>query len=269
LQGEKGDTGDQGAQGSQGVAGIQGPTGDTGERGPAGATGLTWYGTWSNTQNYVTNDAVFYNNASWFAQGDPVPGDIPSDASSVWFPLALQGETGAQGIQGPTGPQGLQGDQGIQGIQGDQGIQGPQGNQGDQGIQGIQGIQGETGDTGTQGIQGIQGVQGDTGQTGAAGADATLTQTVSNKSSSYTLIAGDAFKLIRSTGSAITLTIPDVLGVGDRVDFIQDGAGQITFSASGVTIQSKGGNLLTSEQYSAATVIKVAAGQYRLIGDLG
>jgi hypothetical protein len=242
LQGEKGDTGDQGTQGSQGVAGIQGPTGETGATGPAGATGLNWYGNWSPTQDYVNNDAVFYNNASWFAQNDPAPGDIPSDASSVWFPLALQGETGAQGVQGPTGPQGPQGDQGIQGIQGIQG---------DQGIQGIQGIQGETGDT------------------GAAGADATLTQTISDKSGSYTLVAGDAFKLIRSTGSAITITVPEVLATGDRVDFIQDGAGQITFSGSGITLQSKGGALLTAEQYSAATIVKVATGQYRLIGDLG
>jgi hypothetical protein len=82
-------------------------------------------------------------------------------------------------------------------------------------------------------------------------------------------VAGDAFALIRSTGSAITITVTDVLNVGDRVDFLQDGAGQVTFSASGVTIQSKGGALLTAEQYSAVTLVKVAAGQYRLIGDLG
>jgi hypothetical protein len=201
---------------------------------------LNWYGNWSSTQNYVNNDAVFYNSASWFAQNDPAPGDIPSDASSVWFPLALQGETGPVGPTGPIGETGATG--------ADSTVPGP---------------------TGPIGPIGPEGEKGETGDTGAPGADATLTQTVSNKSSSYTLIAGDAFKLIRSTGSAITLTIPDVLGVGDRVDFIQDGAGQITFSASGVTIQSKGGNLLTSEQYSAATVIKVAAGQYRLIGDLG
>jgi hypothetical protein len=63
--------------------------------------------------------------------------------------------------------------------------------------------------------------------------------------------------------------VPEVLATGDRVDFIQDGAGQITFSGSGITLQSKGGALLTAEQYSAATIVKVATGQYRLIGDLG
>jgi hypothetical protein len=83
------------------------------------------------------------------------------------------------------------------------------------------------------------------------------------------LVSGDAFKLIRSTGSAITVTIPDVLAIGDRVDFLQDGAGQITFTASGVTLQAKGGKLKTAAQYSGATIIKVASSQYRLIGDLG
>jgi hypothetical protein len=60
-----------------------------------------------------------------------------------------------------------------------------------------------------------------------------------------------------------------VLDIGDRIDFLQDGAGQITFAVSGVTLQSKGGKLKTAEQYSAVTLVKVAASQYRLIGDLG
>jgi hypothetical protein len=94
-------------------------------------------------------------------------------------------------------------------------------------------------------------------------------QPVSDKSAGYTLVVGDAMKLIRSTGSAITITVPDVLAIGERIDFLQDGAGQITFSASGVTLSSKGGSLVTAEQYSAVTLVKVAASQYRLIGDLG
>jgi hypothetical protein len=92
---------------------------------------------------------------------------------------------------------------------------------------------------------------------------------VTDRSSNYTLLAADENTLIRSTGSAITITVPDVLQVGERVDFIQDGAGQITFTASGITIQSKGGKLKTAAQYSGATLVKVAASQYRLIGDLG
>jgi hypothetical protein len=83
-------------------------------------------------------------------------------------------------------------------------------------------------------------------------------------------VSGDAFTLIRLTGSTgRTFTVPDVLNIGDRIDFIQDGSGQITFTASGITIQSKGGKLKTAAQYSGATLVKVAASQYRLIGDLG
>jgi hypothetical protein len=95
-------------------------------------------------------------------------------------------------------------------------------------------------------------------------------QTVSNISANYTIQATDVSKLIVSTGSAVTVTIANVLSVGQRIDFLQDGSGQITFAAgSGVTLQSKGSKLKTAAQESAATVVCVASGQYRLIGDLG
>ena len=138
--------------GDQGIQGVQGATGPIGL---TGATGIEWQGEWDNSVNYVNNDAVFHNGASWFASGDPDVGDEPSEVSSFWYPLALQGATGSQGVQG------VQGATGSQGIQGDQGIQGEQGVQGIQGDQGIQGVQGD------QGIQGEQGIQGDTGATGA------------------------------------------------------------------------------------------------------
>lgn len=95
-------------------------------------------------------------------------------------------------------------------------------------------------------------------------------QTISDKSANYSILATDAYKLIRSTGSAITITLDNVLTAGQRIDFYQAGSGQITFAAgSGVTLQSKGGNLKTSAQYTAATVECVASGVYALIGDLG
>jgi hypothetical protein len=84
-------------QGVQGVQGVQGIQGETGPIGPTGATGINWEGTWSNTVDYVNNDAVFYNNSSWFASGNPPVGEIPSLTSTYWFPLALQGATGPQG----------------------------------------------------------------------------------------------------------------------------------------------------------------------------
>lgn len=192
--------------GPQGPQGIQG---ETGPIGPTGATGIEWQGEWNESSDYVNNDAVYYNGASWFASGDPTVGEIPSESSTHWFPLALQGATGATGPQGPQGdtgpqgPQGIQGEQGIQGIQGETGPQGPQGDQGPdgnsaydvavldgfvgtesewlaslvgpqgpqgiQGEQGIQGIQGETGPQGPQGIQGETGPQGIQGETGPQG----------------------------------------------------------------------------------------------------
>lgn len=90
-----------------------------------------------------------------------------------------------------------------------------------------------------------------------------------DRSAGFTIQNSEAGQTIRSTGGAITVTVTDVLNTGDRIDFIQDGTGQITFAASGVTLQSKGGKLKTAAQYSAVTLIKVAASQYRLIGDLG
>ncbi len=95
-------------------------------------------------------------------------------------------------------------------------------------------------------------------------------QTVTDKSANYTITSADAYSLIRSTGSAITITLNNVLTVGQRIDFYQAGTGQITFAAgSGVTLQSKAGNVKTSAQYAAATVVCVASGVYALIGDLG
>lgn len=98
----------------------------------------------------------------------------------------------------------------------------------------------------------------------------TPVQTVSNKSSNYTILATDESALIRSTGSAITITIANVLSVGQRVDFAQYGSGQITFAAgAGVTLNSADGNLKTAKQYAGATVECVASGVYWLVGNLG
>lgn len=105
-------------QGIQGIQGIQGPQGEIGPIGPTGATGIEWQGTWSNTADYVNNDAVFYDGASWFAAGDPPVGEVPSLSSTYWFPLALQGATG------PQGPQGIQGETGATGAQGEIGFPG-------------------------------------------------------------------------------------------------------------------------------------------------
>jgi hypothetical protein len=91
---------------------------------------------------------------------------------------------------------------------------------------------------------------------------------VADKASNYTITGNDAGQVIRSTGSAMTITLSNVLQVGDRIDFIQSGTGQITFSPSGVTLNSKSNNRKTAAQHSGATVVCVASGVYSLIGDL-
>lgn len=92
--------------------------------------------------------------------------------------------------------------------------------------------------------------------------------TIKDISANYTIVAADEGKVIRSTGSAITITVPDVLSNGERIDFLQAGTGQITFAGSGITINSADAKLKTAKQYAGATVLK-AGGAYYLIGNLG
>lgn len=92
-----------------------------------------------------------------------------------------------------------------------------------------------------------------------------------DKSANYSIVAGDLGKTIRSTGSAITITVDNVLTTqGDRIDFIQAGSGQITFTAgSGVTLYSASSQVKTAKQYAAASIIFGGSGVYYLVGNLG
>lgn len=93
----------------------------------------------------------------------------------------------------------------------------------------------------------------------------------SDKSANYSIVAADLGTTIRSTGSAITITIENVLTQqGDRIDFIQAGTGQITFAAgSGVTLSSADAKLKTAKQFAGASVVFGGSGVYYLIGNLG
>jgi hypothetical protein len=92
----------------------------------------------------------------------------------------------------------------------------------------------------------------------------------SDKSANYSVVAADLGTTIRSTGSAITITIDNVLTQqGDRIDFIQAGAGQITFAAgTGVTLSSADAKLKTAKQFAGASVVFGGSGVYYLIGNL-
>ena len=89
-------------------------------------------------------------------------------------------------------------------------------------------------------------------------------------STSQAIVAADRGSTIRSTGSAITITVDNVLTQqGDRIDFIQAGTGQITFAAgSGVTLSSRSGQLKTAGQFAGASVVFAGSGVYYLIGNI-
>lgn len=90
-------------RGPVGPAGPAGPQGVAGPVGPVGPAGLTWRGPWSDSTDYVANDAVSYEGASYFAVVDPPLAELPTASPGSWQPLAIRGPTGPQG---PAGPQG-------------------------------------------------------------------------------------------------------------------------------------------------------------------
>jgi hypothetical protein len=96
-----------------------------------------------------------------------------------------------------------------------------------------------------------------------------LAQTVADKATNYSILAADAGTLITNS-AAVTITIDDVLSVGEQIDFLQMGADQITFAQGTATnLYSKDGNLKTAAQYSPASIKCVSSGNYVLVGDLG
>lgn len=90
----------------------------------------------------------------------------------------------------------------------------------------------------------------------------------------YTLVLADAHKLVTlSNASAITLTVPPnssvAFEIGDQVNLLQLGAGQVTVTAgSGVTLRSEGSKVKLSGQYALATLVKIGADEWVLVGNL-
>jgi hypothetical protein len=92
----------------------------------------------------------------------------------------------------------------------------------------------------------------------------------------YTAVAGDANNVIYSVATAnATAVIPDIFTIGDRIDLWRDGAGTVIIAAgTGVTSWAGAGTAGTAvtfkidQQYNAATVQKVAANTYRVVGKI-
>jgi urease beta subunit len=89
---------------------------------------------------------------------------------------------------------------------------------------------------------------------------------------SYTLVLTDAHKLVTlSNASGITLTIPTnssvAFDIGDQVNIVQLGAGQVTVGGAGVTLRSQGSKLKLNGIYSAATLLKINTDEWVLVGN--
>lgn len=100
--------------------------------------------------------------------------------------------------------------------------------------------------------------------------------TVTAITAAYTAAATDANDTILAGGStAYTITIPDLLAINERIDIVRDSSGTVTIAAgTGVTTWAGAGTAGTAvtfkmdQQYNAATVLKVAANSYRVIGKI-
>ena len=98
----------------------------------------------------------------------------------------------------------------------------------------------------------------------------TAVQPIETKSDSYELLTTDAGKVIamnKATAQTVTVGATLDLAVGQRIDIIQTGAGQVTVSASSTTVNGTPG-LKFRAQYSAASLLCVGNDSYILMGDL-
>jgi hypothetical protein len=275
-------------QGPTGPSGPAGPTGPLGPTGPDGS-GVRVLGT------YATLEALVLDNPTGQIGDAYVVGInlyIWSDLNQEWSnvgpfagptgpigPTGAQGDSivGPQGEPGPTGPTGPSGgptgptgDTGPTGETGETGPTGPTGPQGDAGPTGAD--SNVTGPTGPAGATGPTGPQGDAGPTGASGQWDTA-QLIDTTSTTTTFSLDQAGKIIKCTnGSSINLIIPTNVTqeflIGQRIDIIQYGTGQVTIVGdTGVTLRSTPTNKLRA-QYSTASVLKIAENEWVLVGDL-
>jgi hypothetical protein len=96
---------------------------------------------------------------------------------------------------------------------------------------------------------------------------------ITQQSSDYTLLVGDQGTVIEMTNSTdVTVTVPPnttALPIGTQITVVRNGSGKVLFAAgAGVTIRSDSSKLYLSTQYSAGTLIKRAAAEWYLIGNL-
>jgi len=99
---------------------------------------------------------------------------------------------------------------------------------------------------------------------------------ITDATTARVLASTDAGKTIRFTSASATVVTVNAstdFPVGQRVDIIADGAGELTVAASGATVaaaetSTTSGSFTIGAQYSAATLLCVATDEYRLIGNV-
>jgi hypothetical protein len=269
-------TGPTGPTGPQGSLGVTGPTGPDG-------SGISVLGSYATIELLEADNPTGQIGDAYIVVSDLY---IWSDLNSEWFNAgAFVGPSGPTGPTGPsvTGPTGPTGGAGPTGPSG--GPTGPTGASGATGATGATGasVTGPTGPTGAAStVTGPTGPTGPsvtgptgpsvTGPTGATGTWDTV-QPIEVKSDNYTLVLGDAGKLIRCTkATSMTILIPtnaaQAYSIGQRVDVMQYGAGQVTVSGdTGVTVRFTPTNKLRAT-YSTASIIKIGTDEWVLTGDV-
>lgn len=96
----------------------------------------------------------------------------------------------------------------------------------------------------------------------------------SQTGTTYTLALSDLGALVElGNASPITLTVPlessVAFAVGDRIDILQTGAGQVTIAgAGGVTLNAYDNQFKLNGQFAVATLIKRAANTWLLVGNI-
>lgn len=101
-----------------------------------------------------------------------------------------------------------------------------------------------------------------------------LNLTVNTQTTSYTLVLGDANKLVEiNNAAANNLTVPPntsvAFPVGTCISIGQYGAGKTTIVAgAGVTLRAYNGNLNLAGQYAMCSLIKRATDEWWVAGNL-
>ena len=108
------------------------------------------------------------------------------------------------------------------------------------------------------------------GPPGPAG-DWSLPQEINTQTgTSYTVLNSDKGKIVtlnNSSGQTVTINTATALTTGQKIDFLNLGAGIVVFSGSGVTLNATPG-LRFRARYSAATLVCISTDNYVLMGDL-